>query len=107
MHDRIPPSPQARALRNHRDALLAEAARRGLENVRVFGSVARGEADEDSDIDLLVSIIPNAKVGGIAMIGFQSRAEKMLGRPVDLVFDDELDTGLLSRKALIKDAISV
>lgn len=37
-------------------AIMELAARYGVENVRVFGSVARGEAKEDSDIDLLVHL---------------------------------------------------
>ena len=41
---------------NHRDVILKIAARYGGSNVRVFGSVARGEADEKSDVDLLVDL---------------------------------------------------
>jgi predicted nucleotidyltransferase len=41
-------------LRRHRGEILAIAERHGAEDVRVFGSVARGEAGPDSDIDLLV-----------------------------------------------------
>lgn len=43
-------------LRARRDEILAVAARRGARNVRVFGSVARGEADEASDVDVLVDM---------------------------------------------------
>ena len=39
-----------------RETILATAARYGARNVRVFGSVARGEADEQSDLDLLVDL---------------------------------------------------
>ena len=39
-----------------REAVLETAARYGAHNVRVFGSVARGEADEQSDLDLLVDL---------------------------------------------------
>jgi len=41
-----------------RDDILRLAGRRGAENIRVFGSVARGEANEDSDLDLLVAWEP-------------------------------------------------
>ena len=41
-------------LREHRDEILAIGERYGVSNIRVFGSVARGEADEQSDLDLLV-----------------------------------------------------
>jgi uncharacterized protein len=42
--------------RLERDKTLEAAARHGARNVRVFGSVARGEADERSDLDLLVDL---------------------------------------------------
>ena len=43
-------------VRSKRDEILRLAARRGAFNVRVFGSVARGEADEQSDVDFLVDL---------------------------------------------------
>ncbi len=43
-------------LQNHRDEILQLAAKYGAYNVRIFGSVARGEADADSDIDFLVEM---------------------------------------------------
>ena len=42
------------AVREHRDEILRIAARHGATNVRVFGSVARGTAGPESDLDLLV-----------------------------------------------------
>ena len=44
--------------RSNRDTILALAARHGAQNVRVFGSIARGEATECSDIDFLVELRP-------------------------------------------------
>lgn len=43
-------------LRTRRDEILALAARHGAHNVRIFGSVARGDADEASDVDVLVDM---------------------------------------------------
>ena len=43
-------------LRQHRDEIYEIAARYGVSNVRVFGSVARGEADDSSDLDLLIDV---------------------------------------------------
>ena len=62
--DRVPP-PGLEELRARREEILVVAARRGASNIRVFGSVARGEAGADSDLDLIVdgvhsSGIPNA-----------------------------------------------
>lgn len=45
-------------LLEHREALLALAERRGLHNVRVFGSMVRGDYHEGSDVDLLVDAPP-------------------------------------------------
>ena len=41
-------------LKAHRDEILAIGSRHGATNVRVFGSVVRGEAEPDSDVDFLV-----------------------------------------------------
>ena len=46
-------------LEEERQDILRIAARRGARNVRVFGSLARGEAGPDSDVDLLVDVGPN------------------------------------------------
>ena len=56
--------------RNYRAELLAAAARHGARNVRVFGSVARGEPVEGSDLDLLVDLEPGRTLmdlGGLLM----------------------------------------
>ncbi len=45
-------------LRDKREEILKIAAKHGAYNVRIFGSVARGEADELSDIDFLVELEP-------------------------------------------------
>jgi len=45
-------------LRTRREEILRAAAKRGARNLRVFGSVARGEADSESDVDLLVDLEP-------------------------------------------------
>lgn len=53
-----------------RETILATAARHGARNVRVFGSVARGEADDLSDLDLLVDLDPGRglmDMGGLLM----------------------------------------
>jgi uncharacterized protein len=52
----LPPPPSLAQLRRRRKEILAVAADRGASNVRVFGSVARGEARDGSDVDLLVDL---------------------------------------------------
>ena len=69
-------------LREKREEILQIAARHGARNVRVFGSVARGEADERSDIDLLIDLGPERTPwfpGGLIV-----DLEDLLGRDVDI-----------------------
>lgn len=49
-------------LADKRDDIIAIAAKHGARNVRVFGSVARGDADEDSDVDFLVVLDPETSL---------------------------------------------
>jgi predicted nucleotidyltransferase len=60
----------AEALKRHRAEILRVAAKYGASDVRVFGSVARGEADERSDIDFVVRLAPGRSLfdlGGLLM----------------------------------------
>ena len=70
-------------LRGQRDAILAAAARHGARNVRVFGSVARGEADAASDVDILVELEPGRSLLNLGGLLMELRA--VVGRPVDVV----------------------
>jgi predicted nucleotidyltransferase len=66
-----------------RDAILALAAKHGAVNVRIFGSVAEGKADEASDVDFLVDMEPGRSLldlGGLLM-----DLQDLLGRKVDVV----------------------
>jgi predicted nucleotidyltransferase len=68
-------------LRLRRADLYAVAQRYGVSNIRVFGSVARVEADDASDVDLLVDLAPGR--GLFDLGGFISGAEAALGVHVD------------------------
>ncbi|MHB8394968.1 MAG: helix-turn-helix domain-containing protein [Candidatus Dormibacteria bacterium] len=70
-------------IRRHRAAVKKVLARYGLDNARVFGSVARGEEGPESDVDLLVDV--PAGVGLLTLGRCQAELEKMLGARVDLV----------------------
>jgi len=68
---------------NKREEVLALAARYGASNVRVFGSVARGTADTDSDIDFLVDMEKGRSLldlGGLLM-----ELQRLFGRDVDVI----------------------
>lgn len=82
-------------LARHRREVLDVAGRHGLSNVRVFGSVARGEDDTGSDLDFLVDV-PDG-VGLFGLFRCQRDLEAVLGVPVDLVPDDGLKPGAALR----------
>ena len=65
-----------------RGKILALAERFGVKNIRIFGSVARREAGERSDIDLLVEFPPMATL--ITHAAFQRELSSLLGCPVDV-----------------------
>lgn len=62
--------------------------RYGIRNIRVFGSLARGDASSDSDIDLLVEYVPGR--GGFAFVDFCDAVEQLLKRKVDVVTEKSL-----------------
>lgn len=92
-------NPPAVMLDRLRDDVVAAAARRHLANVRVFGSVARNEDTLTSDIDLLVTAGSGASLFDI--IGFANEVEELLGCPVDVVSDRDIDQdSAIAREAL-------
>lgn len=72
--------------------LTSLAAERGFTKLAVFGSVARGEARPDSDIDLIVQAPQGAS--SFDLIRFKLLLEQVLGRPIDLVDYGGLTPGL-------------
>lgn len=71
------------AVRRHRTEILRIAAEHGVRNVRLFGSVARGEATDRSDVDLLVDLAPGQSL--LDLGAFQMDVQDLLGRRVDVV----------------------
>jgi predicted nucleotidyltransferase len=72
-------------LKSRREEILEMAAKHGARNVRVFGSVARGEADARSDIDLLVEFKRGTTLLGNAALIHE--LEELLGVKVDVASD--------------------
>lgn len=77
-----------RAIRQNRDAILGIARRHGARNVRVFGSLARGEARAESDIDLLVDMEPGR--GLLEQASMLLELRRLLGREVDVATPEGL-----------------
>jgi uncharacterized protein len=84
----LPDTPMGRRLRQQRKRVLAVAKRNKASNVRVFGSVARGEDTPDSDVDILVDLAPG--VGLVALSRLTREISQILGVPVDVVPADSL-----------------
>jgi hypothetical protein len=84
-------------LRERRDEIIALAKRYGASHVRVFGSVARGEATEDSDVDLLVTAAKGVSV--FDMVGLWLALKNLLGAEVSLITDGISDKKFLERIA--------
>lgn len=70
-------------LKAQRDEILRIAARHGAYNVRVFGSVARGDAREDSDVDFLIELERGRSL--LDHAGLLVDLQELLGRKVDVV----------------------
>jgi len=90
-------------LRTKREDILRIAAKYGASNVRVFGSVARGEADSESDIDLLVNMEPGRSL--FDMGGLLVDLEDLLGCNVDVVTEDSLRDRIRDR--VLKEAVAL
>lgn len=87
-------------IEHNRQALLALARQYGVSDVRVFGSMARGDDGPQSDVDLLVSPLPGTSaldLGGLLM-----DAQSLLDRRVDLVCERALSP--LIRKRVLMEA---
>lgn len=77
----------------------------GVTRVRVFGSVARGEADSSADIDLLVDFGAGTGVGLLALMRVKDVMEDLLGRRVDVLTEGSLSAPL--RGEILADAVDV
>ena len=84
-----------------RDDILRIAARHGVQRIRIFGSVARGEAGPQSDVDFLIEVGPQHSAffpGGLV-----ADLEALLGRHVDVVEQEGLYEPL--REVVLKEAV--
>lgn len=87
----------------NRQEILALAQQYGAKNVRVFGSVARGDDDEQSDIDFLVEMEPTRSLFDLG--GFMMSLQELLGRPVDVVTEDGLKMRI--RERVLQETIAL
>ena len=89
-------------LAEKREEILKLAAKHGAFNVRIFGSVARGEETEESDIDFLIDY-DLSRISPWFPVGLIEDLEKLLNRKVDIVTTKSLHYFL--RAKIIKEAV--
>jgi predicted nucleotidyltransferase len=91
------------SLAHFRREILDLAARHGARNIRVFGSVARGDDRPDSDVDLLVDVEPGRTL--LNVIAFEQDLQELLGRRVDVLTEGGLSPYL--RERILGEAASL
>lgn len=97
----LPDTQLGRRLRQRRKAIIQAAEARRAHNIRVFGSVARGDDVDSSDVDLLVDL--DDGVGLLDLIGLQRELTELLGVHVDVVPDDSLKPRM--RERVLREAV--
>lgn len=88
-------------LKDRREDILRIARQHGAHNVRIFGSVARGDARPDSDIDVLVDLEPGRSLFDLG--GLLIDLQAILGRRVDVVTEKGLRERIRAR--VLKEAV--
>ncbi len=91
------------ALQNHRDTIRTIALSHRVTDVRVFGSVARGEDTEESDLDILVEPTAETTLMDIAAIQFELK--ELLGVPVDVLTPRAIPDHF--RAAVLMEAVAI
>ena len=91
------------AIREQRETILRVAAKHGATQVRLIGSVARGEARPDSDLDLLVKWQEGTSL--LDQAALKLELESLLGRKVDIASDGWVKPSI--RESVYRDAIAL
>ena len=95
--------PSLNDIRRRRDEILRVAAEHGAHNVRVFGSIVRGEAGERSDLDLLVKLEDGRSL--LDHVALKQDLEDLLGGEVDVVTEGGLHR--LLRERILAEAVAL
>ena len=88
---------------NHREQILSLAAKYGASDVRVFGSFARGTADENSDVDFLVNLASGRSLFDLG--GLLYELQQLIGRRVDVVTPAGLRPRI--RERVLREAVPI
>ena len=90
-------------IRQNREKILAVAAKHGASNVRVFGSVSRGDETDASDVDFLVVLQPGRSLLDHAALKVE--LEEFLDRPVDIATERGLKPKY--RERIVSEAVAI
>jgi predicted nucleotidyltransferase len=88
-------------IQTRRDDILRIATEHGASNIRVFGSVARGEEEPESDIDLLIQLESGRSL--LDLIAIKQELEALLGRSVDVLTEAAISPYL--REQILSEAV--
>jgi predicted nucleotidyltransferase len=90
-------------LKDYREAIVRIATSHGARNIRVFGSLARGQARPDSDVDILIKLDPGRSL--LDIIAIKQDLEDLLGRQVDVVTEAAISPYI--RDQVLKEAVNL
>ena len=90
-------------LKDKRREILRIVAKYGAHDIRVFGSVARGQSGDDSDLDVLVKLGPDYSL--LDIIAIKQDLEDLLGCEVDVVTEAAISPYI--REEVLKEAVSL
>jgi predicted nucleotidyltransferase len=91
------------AVAKNRDEILEIAERHGAKDVRIFGSVARGEDTKQSDLDLLVKLDEDRSL--VDHVALKQDLENLLGCEIDIVTENSINPRL--REKVFQDAVPI
>lgn len=103
MTDMTKAPPTLEALRQRRDEIMDVMHKHDVSNVRVVGSVARGEARSSSDVDLLISFPASRSV--FDLVGLWLDLKELLGYEVSLIPDSAKDEKFM--QSVLEDAVAL
>ncbi|WP_204758487.1 nucleotidyltransferase family protein [Lentibacillus sediminis] len=90
-------------VQDNREKLITSAKAHGIKSLKLFGSVAKGAEQKNSDIDLLVSFEEGRSL--FDLIRFKQEVESLLGRDVDVVTENSIHSSI--KEEILNEAISL